>query len=137
MLVSEVIFWQLEHHRTEDQQLLDDMIMNVPGKVFDLVSMSGDDPGLWSIFCISRSELGQVEDFPIIERSRADLANTEWRIAKVVAVFEISAVFDLLIVRRVEEGFTNDVLAVDLVLGQTEVGDVEEACGMPGKFCSC
>ena len=46
----------------------------------------------------------------------------------VAAVFEISAVFQLFVGGKREDLLAEAELTVDLLLGETEICDVEEAC---------
>lgn len=81
-----------------------------------------------------RDELEDVVHLYIIAAAVQELDGAQWSVSIVASGFEVRAVFELLGFRDVEKVLADGVLAVDLVLGEAEVGDVEEAYLLSSLF---
>lgn len=85
-----------------------------------------------------REELEDVVEFQVVVEAGQNLDGAEGAVAVVVAILEGRAELELFRRGQGEEGLCNGELLVDLGLGEADVGDVEEAWGMPScQGCSC
>lgn len=66
-----MIFWEFENDGEEDEKLLDDIVVDVAGEVFDLRAVVVDNIWMGAIEC--RDEFGDVVDLSVIEDARLDL----------------------------------------------------------------
>lgn len=84
-----------------------------------------------------RKELEDVVEFQVVVEAGQNLDGAEGAVAVVVAILEGRAELELFRRGQGEEGLCNGKLLVDLGLGEADVGDVEEAWGMPScQGCS-
>ena len=81
------------------------------------------------IACELRGEFEDVVHFDVVAEAWEDFDGAQRPVAGVVAVFEVGAVLQFLFGGEGEEVFADGKLAVDLVLGEAEVGDVAGRAG--------
>lgn len=107
------------------RELLHRILRCVPLETLDLCTVIADDVRLLAL------EFGdEFEDIvhpDITPQSRFDLAGAQGTVAGVVTLLEVCAVAEFLFHGEGEDGFANRELEVDLVLGEAETCDVEEA----------
>ena len=125
MALRERVLRHLQHNRNQDEQLLHDIFRNLALESLDLLAVLFDDVRTITV------QLGQVlehiQHLDIIRFARQDLAAALGSVAVVVTVHQVGLVLHLLLDGQGEEVLADGELPVDLVLGEAEVGDVEEA----------
>lgn len=94
-------------------------------KRLDLVPVLLDELRLRPL--VRRDELGDIEDFSVVEDAWTDFAQAQRFVAFVTAILEVGAVLQFLLSGELEDLFANGKLSVYLLLGEAEVDDVEEA----------
>jgi hypothetical protein len=101
--------------------------VDVHCELLDLVPVLLDDGRVLAFRVLCR-EFGDVVDLRVISDASAsfDLPRTEGLVAVVTPVFEVGAIFDLLVGWKIKDLLAQAELTVDWVLGQAEIGDVEE-----------
>jgi hypothetical protein len=127
MILQKEILGQLEHNGEEDQQFPRNLEVDVLCEVLDLVPVLLDD-GRVLAFRVLWREFGDVVALRVISDASAgfDLPRAEGLVAVVTPVLEVGAIFDLLVGWKIKDLLAQAELTVDLVLGQAEIGDVEE-----------
>lgn len=125
MAIDQKILGKLEDNRNETKQFKHDRLMHVTMKPLDLSPVSLDNFRVRPF--VLRDELEDIVHLYVITPAREDLNRPEWSVPVVAPGFEVGAVPKLLSFREFEEFLTDGELAVDFLLGETEVGDVEES----------
>ncbi|KIH86865.1 hypothetical protein SPBR_08101 [Sporothrix brasiliensis 5110] len=116
------VLGQLEDQGKEHEQLADDVVVDVAGKVLNLGPV-GRDHGRMGPLGVGGDELGDVVDFRVVGDAGRHLAQAQRLVAVVAAVLEVGAL---------KHRLANGKLAVDLLLAQAKVDNVEEADGLDG-----
>ena len=128
MHLQEIILRQFQHERKQHEQLPHDLEMNVLRKMFDLITVVVYDGRVRVLRGVGGCELRDVVDLRVVLDVVFDCPDAARLVAVVAAMFEVGAVLDLFFRGEVEDLLAQAKLAVNLVLGETEVGDVEETC---------
>ena len=125
MAVEQKVLRKLEDNCNETKQLKHDRLVHVAMKSLNLSPVSLDDVRVGPF--VLRDELEDIIHLHVITPARKDLNRPEWSVPVVAASFEVGAVLELLSFREFEEFLADGELTVDFLLGETEVGDVEES----------
>lgn len=129
MAVDQKVFGKFKDNRNETKQFKHDRLMHVAMKPLDLSPVSLDDIRVGPF--VLRNKFEDIVHLHIITPAREDLNRPERSVPVVASGFEVGAVRKLLIFRELEKFVADGELAVDFLLGETEVGDVEESY----RFC--
>ena len=125
MAVEQKVLRKLEDNCNETKQFKHDRLVHVAMKPLNLSPVSLDDVRVRPF--VLRDELEDIIHLHVITPARKDLNRPEWSVPVVAAGFEVGAVLELLSFREFEEFLTDGELTVDFLLGETEIGDVEES----------
>ena len=124
MLKKEVL-WQFKHDGKQREQLRYNTIVDRFREVPDLIPMLSKYFRLRTL--ILWDKLGNVEDLCVVNNAWSDLTQAKRLVTVVLALLEAGAVFEFLFGRKLKDLLADSELAVDLILCETEVDDVEEA----------
>lgn len=129
--IHEVVLRELKDDCYEAEKLVNNVLVDVAVEAFDLGKMATDRGRVGS--SRSRGELEDAIELHIIAEVGESLDGAERSVPTIGARFQVSTVLEFLLHGKREGLVADGELAVDLILGESEVFYIEEACANNNK----